>query len=152
MSKADENLVANYLVLAHQTATSRALLEKLREIAGRNQGAKFTLLVPATPVQHLLTWTEGESIAAARRTALEARTLFEQSGLRVAEALTGDPSPVQAIADTLARNESFEAIVISTSPPGISRWLKLDLHTRAREKFRLPVISVVASREVLAAA
>ena len=53
--------MSNYLVVAHQTATSPELLRRASEIADRDSGALFTLLVPATPVVHLLTWEEGET-------------------------------------------------------------------------------------------
>jgi nucleotide-binding universal stress UspA family protein len=152
MKSAREKVIGNYLVLAHQTAATDALLEKLREIARRDRDATFTVLVPAKPVANLLTWTEGESIAEAQRTAMEVQRLFERSGLQVEEAVVGDASPVQAIADTIARRGPFDAIVISTPAPGLSRWLKLDVCARARERFRLPLISVVAGREALAAA
>ena len=119
---------------------------------GARGDATFTLLVPATPVRRLLTWTEGESIAEAQRTAVEVQRLFELSGLQITDVVVGDASPVQAIADTIARGGPFDAIVISTPAPGISRWLKLDVCARARDRFRLPLIPVVATREALAAA
>jgi len=149
---ARENAIRNYLVLAHRPATSQELLERLREIAGQCEDAAFTLLVPATPVRRLLTWTEGESIAEAQRTAMEVQRLFERFGLQITDVVVGDASPVQAIADTIARGGPFDAIVISTRAPGISRWLKLDVCARARERFRVPLIPVVAAREALAAA
>ena len=141
-----------YLVAAHQTATSDALLRKMLEIERADPGATFTLVVPATPVERGLTWTEGESIAAAQRTALVARNLFESCGLNVDRAFVGDVSPVQAIADELAWGNRYDAFVISTFPPGISKWLRMDVHQRARQRFHLPVISVLARREVLVAA
>ena len=52
--------MSNYLVVAHQTATSPELLRRA-SVADRDSGALFTLLVPATPVVHLLTWEEGET-------------------------------------------------------------------------------------------
>lgn len=149
---ARENAIPNYLVLAHRPATSHELVDKLREIAGQRGDATFTLLVPATPVKRLLTWTEGESIAEAGRTAMEVQHLFERSGLQVTDVVVGDASPVQAIADTIAGGGPFDGIVISTRAPGISRWLKLDVCARARERFHLPLIPVVARRKALAAA
>ena len=140
----------NYLVVAHQTAKSEELLEKLREIARDDPAAQFTLHVPATKVSHMLTYTEGESFAVAQQTADEAHALFEEAGLRVTEAGAADESPLQAIADVLHGGKSYDAIVISTLPLGISRWLKMDVHAQARKRFDLPVISVVASKPVAA--
>ena len=44
-----------YLVVAHQTAASPELLEAVRKVMARELEAEFVLLVPATPVTHLLT-------------------------------------------------------------------------------------------------
>ena len=52
--------MTRYLVVAHQTATSLELLEKVTEIANGDPHSTFTILVPATPVQHLLVWEDGE--------------------------------------------------------------------------------------------
>ncbi|MDP9238020.1 MAG: dienelactone hydrolase family protein [Chloroflexota bacterium] len=59
--------MARYLVVAHQTATSQALVEAVRSHALDEPDAEFVLLVPATHVEHLLTWTEEESHEIARR-------------------------------------------------------------------------------------
>ncbi len=56
--------MAHYLVVAHQTADSEELVEAVRELAEHGDST-FALLVPATPVDHLATWTEGEAQAAA---------------------------------------------------------------------------------------
>jgi len=145
-----ENGSGKYLVLADERANGGVLLEKLCEVALHDREATFTLLVPATPAGHSLTWTEGESIAAARRTASEASRWLEGGGLRVDETLIGDASPVQAIADILVKRGPFSGIIISTQPWRISRWLKLDVQTIARHRFSLPVIPVVGQRAVAA--
>jgi nucleotide-binding universal stress UspA family protein len=148
-----EAVMSKYLVVAHQTATSPALLDKLREIAAEDLTATFTLIVPATPIEHLLTKHEGEAIAVAEQSAAEARALVEHHGLRVDDAIVGDASPLQAIDDFLQDSPSatYDGIVISTLSPGISRWLKLDVHARARQRFDVPVISVIAPRTEIGA-
>jgi hypothetical protein len=98
-------------------------------------------------VEHLLTWTDGEVQAAASRTAAEAHRRMLRHGLRVESVTVGDESPLQAIADALDEGGPYAAIVISTLPPGISRWLRLDVHSRARQRFHLPITSVVATGE-----
>jgi hypothetical protein len=143
--------MSRYLVIAHQTATSPALLERLLEIADADEGAEFTLIVPMTQVSNLLTWTEGESHANAERAAETARQMMEAQLLNVAEARVGDESPLQAAEDAMATDGPFEAIIVSTLPPGMSRWLKLDVHNRLRQRYDIPVISVVTARETAAA-
>ena len=141
--------MTHYLVLAHQTTTSAELLRRLSELAADDPATIFTLLVPATPVVHLLTWAEGETNEIARQRAEEARGRFEGSGLNVAQAKVGDGSPLLAIGDELrAHPGEYDAVVLSTLPPGVSRWLHLDVHHQAERKFGLPVIHVVAQRQV----
>ena len=138
-----------YLVVAHQTATSSELVEKVRELAASDPEAEFSLLVPAMPVNHLLTWEEGESRLAAQRTADTARMYFEGVGATVVRAEIGDPSPLQAIDDELRdRPGSYDTIVISTLPPNWSKWLALDLPTRVQHRFELPVVHIIADPQV----
>ncbi len=139
--------MAHYLLVAHQTAASQELIDRVREMTSEEADATFTLLVPATPVQHLLTWVEGEARALAQRDAETARMALEMTGARIARATVGDPSPLTAIDDELReRKGEYEGIVICTFPPGISRWLKLDLPHQAERRFGLPVIHVVSTR------
>jgi hypothetical protein len=63
-----------------------------------------------------------------------------------AEGEVGDPHPVDAIQDLLDRGETFDAIVLSTLRPGISRWLKRDLISRV-EGFGVPVHHVIGELE-----
>ena len=141
--------MTHYLVVAHQTATSAELLQRVSELAADDPTTIFTLVVPATPVVHLLTWAEGETNEIARQRAAAARERFEASGLKVAQAKVGDGSPLLAIGDELrAHPGEYDAVVLSTLPPGVSRWLRLDVHHLAERNFGLPVIHVVAQRQV----
>jgi len=74
-----------------------------------------------------------------------AKTLLEETArARVVRTAVGAPDPLQAITDELLARPGYDALVICTLPPGISRWLKLDLVHRAERKFGLRVIHVVA--------
>jgi hypothetical protein len=55
---------------------------------------------------------------------------------------------LQAITDELRAQPGYEALVICTLPPGISRWLRLDLVHRVERRFGLRVIHVVAEAPV----
>lgn len=140
--------MARYLVVAHQTSTSPELLERLKALSDEDRDGEFALIVPATKVEHMLTWVEGEAKALARRMAQEAKEQLERAGVRVVRAGEGDESPLAAISDELRdRPGSYDAIVICTFPPGISRWLRLDVVHQAERRFGLPVIHIVASRQ-----
>ena len=137
--------MARYLVVAHQTAESPELAQRVSSLAAGDPAAEFVLLVPATPVQHLLTWAEGEARAVAAQAAEDAKVRFEKAGVKVVRICVGDESPLQAIEDEiLAHPGQYDTLVICTFPAGISRWLRLDLPSQAQRKFDLPVIHIVA--------
>ena len=137
--------MARYLIVAHQTAGSPELLERVRALAGADPGAEFTLLVPATPTGHLLhNWEEGEARQLARRRASEAMATLSAAGIPVAAARVGSHSPLEAVGDELQVHPGYDRIVLSTFPPGVSRWLKGNLPAILERRFRLPVDHVVA--------
>jgi hypothetical protein len=134
-----------YLVVAHQTAASPELLSKLRELATGEPEAEFVVLVPATPIPHLLAWVEGEAVEVAQRSAELAKARMGEMGIAVSRTAVGDGSPLVAIEDQLRENPvRFDAIIVSTLPLGISKWLGLDLPHRVERKFGIPVIHVVS--------
>lgn len=142
--------MARYLVVAHQTATSRALLERAAALAASDGAATFTLLVPATHATNLLdwdpearfVWDEQATFQRARAQAGAARSAFLRAGLRVTTAVVGDHSPVLAVEDQLrARPGAYDAILLSTLPAGRSRWIAADVGSHL-ERFGLPVIHV----------
>jgi hypothetical protein len=124
--------VANYLLVAHQTADRPELLAAAKELAAQAEHAQFTLLVPATPVGDLLTWEEGETKDVARARAESAARTLRSHGIDVAEVRVGDSDPVLAVGDELLAGRRYDAVVISTLPPGISRWIKMDVISRLR--------------------
>jgi bacterioferritin len=117
--------------------------------------AEFVLLVPATPVEDLLDWQDGDNETIAKRTAQAAKEQLERAGAKVVRTEVGDPSPVKAIEDELQRHEEkYDRIVISTLPLQRSRWVALDQPRRIERRFKLPVThivghSVTMSREEL---
>jgi hypothetical protein len=135
--------VARFLAVAHQTSEADEFIEAVRQAAGGDPKAEFVLLVPATPVEHLAGWTEGEAHAVAADKAAAARRRLEATGVNVVDARVGDPRPYDAIMDALA-DEHFDAVIVSTFPPGMSRWLGMDLINRLRRSTALPITHVIA--------
>ena len=127
--------LARYLVVAHQTAGSPELREQVLALTREDPVAEFTVLVPATPPSNLLVWEEGDAKEIARQRAEESQKSVTQAGLKVDAARVGDHEPLQAIGDELEAHRGYQAIVISTFPAGVSRWLKMDLVSRARRSF-----------------
>jgi GABA permease len=64
-----------------------------------------------------------------------------------ADGEVGDPRPIDAIRDAL-RAGDFNAIIVSTLPPGASRWLKMDLPARVEAEFGLSVIHLIGGPEL----
>ena len=135
--------MSRYLVVAHQTALSPDLQRKVRALIAEDPAAEFAVLVPEAPGLPL-TW-EGETIDVAGQRADASKTLLEETaGARVFRTAVGAPEPLQAITDELRMHPGYDTLVICTLPPGVSRWLKLDLVHRAERKFGLRVVHVVA--------
>lgn len=141
--------MSRYLIVAHQTATSPELQGKVKALLADDAAAEFAVLVPAAPGSNF-SW-EGETVDVAEQRAEAARTLLEAAGARVVRTAVGAQDPLLAIIDEMREHPGYQAIVVCTLPPGISRWLSLDLPRRVGRKFRLPVHHVVAEAGTLAA-
>ena len=130
----------HYLVVANQTLAGEPLVSRIRELS-RAGPCAFFLVVPATPPRNH-TWTEGEARATAHGRLDEA--LMELSGMEVkVEGEVGDGNPMLAIDDAIRDHGPFEEIILSTLPPGASRWLRLDLPHRVEASYGLPMTHVV---------
>lgn len=136
-----------HLIVAYQTAGGRALREEVERLARLDSRREFVLLVPATHIQHLFTWTDGESKAVARVRAEEAARLLRAAGIRLTDVRVGDADPYVAVAQELVARPGYDGIVVSTFPAGISRWLGVDLPRRLEKQFGLPVTHVVVEPE-----
>ena len=136
--------MTRYLILANQTAASPELTAVIKEIVANNAEAEFALLVPATPVEDLLDWQEGDAETIATRTAQAAKDHLERVGAKVARTEVGDPSPIKAIENVLEHQQTkYDEIIISTLPLQRSRWVALDQPRRIERRFNIPVRHVV---------
>jgi hypothetical protein len=144
MNDAAEEPTRRYLVVANQTLGGKHLLRLVSECVAAGQ-CRFYVVVPATPPGEHLTWTEGEAQAIAQRHLDLALVTFRDHGVE-ADGHVGDANPLLAIEDAL-RREEFDEIILSTLPPGMSRWLKLDLPHRVERSFDVPVTHLVAELE-----
>jgi bacterioferritin len=132
------------LILANQTASSPELTHAVREIIKKDAATEFVLLVPATPVEDLLDWQDGDSETIAMRTAQAAKDHLAGAGAKVARTEVGDASPVKAIENELEQHqEKYDGIIISTLPLQRSRWVALDQPRRIERRFKVPVRHVV---------
>jgi hypothetical protein len=133
---------ARVLVVAHQTAATAPLLDAVKSRAERGP-ASFHLVVPRQPhgLNKLLDpedygREEAERVLADALPKLSVATGQELTGD------IGDSEPLSAIQDAINLGD-YDEIIISTLPLGVSRWLKLDLISKARA-LGLPVTHVLA--------
>lgn len=136
--------MARFLVVAHQTADSPELSAALRRAAARDPTTSFVLLVPATPVQHVRGWTEGEAAAVALEAGERARKLLERQGVKLEAIRVGDPDPVEAAADEWNEHSDYDHVILSTFAKGTSRWLKGNAVERLQKRLPIPVTHVVS--------
>jgi nucleotide-binding universal stress UspA family protein len=127
------------LIVANQTLPSPALADAIAERI-RSGVTSFHVVVPATPLSHGLTWDEDASRQEAReRLDKFVSQLIEQKVEATGE--VGDRDPVAAVRDAL-RGRTVDEVVLSTLPPGISRWLGQDVPSKLRHNVNVPVTVV----------
>jgi hypothetical protein len=131
------------LVVANRTAESPELLDALRARAAQGE-CEFTLLVPSTPQG--IAWAA--DMHAGGEEAEQHRQAFVDElrgeGLDIGEAKVGDPDPLAAVQDECNAHD-YDELIVSTLPLHISKWLHLDLPSKAKAATGLPVTHVVAS-------
>ena len=130
------------LVVANRTAATPALLEAVRERAGRGP-CSFALLVPHTASGlHRLVDPEDQGQSEAEETLELALPLLQQAAGGPVEGFVGDAEPLAAIQDAV-NTRGYDELIISTLPKRFSRWLRLDLPHKAAG-LGLPVTTVTA--------
>src|SRR3954462_8487473 len=129
------------LVVANRTAGSDELLQALRE-RGERGPASFHLVVPATA--RGVSWVAdmhagGDAEEHDLECALER---LRGAGLDI-DGEIGDPDPAAAVQDAANANR-YDEMIVSTLHKTVSKWLKLDLPSKAAHATGLPVAHVEA--------
>jgi hypothetical protein len=133
---------ARVLVVAHKTAATPALLQAVHDRAVRCP-ATFTLLVPnAAHGLHRVVDPEDMQTGEAHEVLELALPLLSEAAGSEVTGMIGDPAPLTAIQDAV-NVHGFDEIIISTLPARVSRWMKLDLPSKA-SGLGLPVTTVNA--------
>jgi hypothetical protein len=145
----EESTPARVLVVANRTAATPALIAAVRERAQRSPAA-FTLLIP-NPAHglHKVVDPEDQEQGEAEGTLELAIPLLEQAAGGPVEGMIGVSEPLAAIQDAI-NIHGFDELIISTLPTRVSRWLKLDLPSKAAG-LGLPVTTVTATGREAAA-
>jgi nucleotide-binding universal stress UspA family protein len=134
------------LVVANQTLPGDDLAAEIRQRI-RASERMFYVVVPVAPVQRGATWDEAD----ATRQAEERLQAFLESVRghgATADGEIGDRDPIQAVRDVM-RTRDVDEIVLSTLPPGISRWLQMDVPSRLERSVDVPVTVVTQERSAV---
>lgn len=148
--------VRRFLLVANQTLANTQLTEMVSATLA-DERAEFHVVIPqsAPSVLHADPATGligpgahsmvSESRQAARDEGERRLASFKAALGDLGHAVTGEvvlSDPMSAARAVLARS-SFDQIIISTLPSGISRWLNLDFPSRMERAFNLPVTTLV---------
>lgn len=129
--------MGRYLVVANQTLGGEALLARLQELTGGGS-SQVHVVVPASADPTTAFHDHDADRELAERRLTEALERFGALDATVTGEV-GDHRPVDAVGDVLRRGETFDRIVVSTLPSGVSRWLRLDTISRIERAVDVPV-------------
>jgi len=129
--------MARILVVANKTAESPELLEAMK---AKGMDHEYVLVVPASGG---VLEKAADPDAAREHTVPHLDAALENmraEGLKV-DGTIGDSDPVAAVQDA-ANFAEFDEVIISTLPLRVSKWMKLDLPSKAQRATGLPVTHV----------
>jgi hypothetical protein len=124
---------ARVLVVAHKTAATPLLIDRVRQRAAGGE-CVFTLLVPRP-------YWDPDTDEAVAVIELALPLLEEAAGGHVG-AIIGQSDPFEAVKVALEK-QSYDEVIVSTLPERVSHWLRRDLPTRLAA-LGLPVTVVTA--------
>ena len=132
------------LIVANQTAGGAHLRTEVARLI--DEGAtRFTFVVPATRPKKGLTWTESTAHTLAEERLQRAIAALADVGAEI-DGVVGNERPMDAVMDAL-RERTFDEIIVSTLPHGVSHWLRADLPARVARYSGLPVHHIVGMPE-----
>jgi hypothetical protein len=129
--------MARILVVANKTAESPELLEAMR---AKGTNHEYVLVVPASGGA-LEKAADPDAAREHTKPHLDAALERMRSEGFTVEGTIGDPDPTAAVQDA-ANFSQFDEIIISTLPLRVSKWVKLDLPSKAGRATGLPVTHV----------
>lgn len=158
----EEGIVARNLLVANQTLGGVELERKVRVRIDAGQREYYVLVPMIEPEQEVSSWlpddpafgvtgqedrTEDAMQQARERSEHRLRRMIDkiESLGGEADGEVGAADPVDAVKSVLER-ETFNEVIISTLPAGLSRWLKMDLPSRVERMVDCPVATVEAQR------
>ena len=132
------------LIVANLTLGGEHLWHEVRARM-REGDCRFHVLVPAAHEPLAGSWSEEEARAEAQERLAGALGTLRDLGAE-ADGEVGDIRTIDATLDALG-NRDYDEVIVSTLPPGASKWLRLDLVSRLRRAVGIPVTHVVGQAE-----
>jgi hypothetical protein len=117
-------------------------MRRLTALAERDRTLRVSIVVPQTAVNRLPQRKRAPKTAseAAAATARRAARVYRNARIAVEGASVGALDPVEAARHVELNSSPFDAILLSTLPPGDSAWLEFDAPGRLRDGSATPVI------------
>ena len=134
------------LIVANLTLGGERLWDEVQRRVAEGP-CSVHVLVPAAHDPMAGSWTEEEARADAAVRLERAMSRLAHLGVD-AEGEVGDIRAIDATLDAL-RTADYDEIIVSTLPPNVSRWLRLDLVSRLRRTVHVPVTHVVGEPELV---
>jgi hypothetical protein len=133
------------LVLANQTVEGEALMSEVRARKGSHERLEVLVVSPSVPSSRLklIASDTDEARHDAQERLERSLAAFSAAGIS-SRGMRGDEDPVQAAADAM-HDFPADEIIVSTLPPGASRWIERDVVGALRERADVPVAHVTAA-------
>jgi hypothetical protein len=138
--------VKRVLLLANETVSSSAVLDRIRGLVGGERAEVFVVApaLAASPLKYVAGEVD-EAIEAARHRLDASLDALREMGF-TASGEVGDSDPNLALQDAIRRFDADE-VVIATHPEGKSKWLEQDVVEKARGEVEVPITHVVVDME-----
>ena len=121
------------------------LLEAVAERVAEGE-VQARILLPVAPVPDAWAWDEGATRSETLRRLDAAIESIGRTGARV-EGTIGCDRDAMVCVNWVMQREPFDEVLVATSGASRARLLKMDLATRIRRAFGVPVTCVTAARQ-----
>lgn len=152
--------MGRYLIVANQTLGGADLEQKVKDRIEHGEGSFYVVVPMVEPELEVVDWAPQDPMFGAPVPARVSDDALEEAQERsrrrldamiekvtslggVADGEVGSTDPFRAVEAVLER-ESFDEVIVSTLPAGISRWVRMDLPSRIDRRAECPVTTVEA--------
>lgn len=152
--------MGRYLIVANQTLGGAELEQKVKDRIDHGEGDFYVVVPMVEPEHEVVNWAPQDPMFGAPVPTRVDDDALEEARTRsrhrlnamidkitslggTADGEVGATDPAKAVEAVLER-ESFDEVIVSTLPAGLSRWVKMDLPSRIDRMTDSPVTTVEA--------